>query len=232
VKFLFSRLFSFLFAAFTVLACASTSPRDSLPNDSALVRELENQTVAVYMLRGDSPICTGVWVGDRRILTAAHCASEDLLDPVFFSTYSEHNGLFQTPLAVHSMALVKLDKVHDLALFETGVFDTPKHVTATIAITVPKVGETLHFEGHTRGLAWSYKHGWVSSYREADAMADGEVLGPWMQVSAPIAGGDSGGGAYNVHGELVGVASRSPRGVPNSCFYIYLPTIRKFLEKT
>ncbi len=230
MKFL-SRLLSLLFAVFLVAACVSGQPPAlSAAASPAMIAELEDETVALYTLTSVHPVCTGVWIGDRSILTAAHCASEDVLEPLFFSLYSEHVGLFMEPLRKHSMELVRIDTVHDLALYHSGIFDTPKHHSATVSSRIPSVGETLHFEGHTRGLAWSYKRGWVSAYRGAtDLSGDSEVRGPWMQISGPISNGDSGGGAYNEQGYLVGICSRMPNA-PNMVFYVYLPTIRKFLE--
>ncbi len=206
-----------------VLAC--TSRPATAPSSAAEVKDLASQTVALYTLDSPAPRCTGVWVGQRQILTAGHCVSEDRL---FYSTNVEYVGVFQEPLQLHSMQFTRADQKHDLALYETGVFDTPQHVTAIVALDMPSVGQGLHFMGHTMGLAWSYKFGWVSSYREKDFMGD-DKLGPWLQVSAPINKGDSGGGAYNERGELVGVASFMAVGVPSTCFYVCTKTIRDFL---
>ncbi len=125
------------------------------------------------------------------------------------------------------MMLLKVDQKHDLALYESSE-DTPGHPTATIAVSDPLVGEDLHFMGHQMSMAWSYKHGWVSSWREADIFEDYE--GPWMQVSAPIYYGDSGGGAYNAQGELVGIAHSILTEVPNVGFYVAPSTIKDFLK--
>jgi S1-C subfamily serine protease len=57
---------------------------------------------------------------------------------------------------------------------------------------------------------------------------DDELLGPWMQVSAPIWYGNSGGGAFDAEGSLVGIASFKALA-PNVAFYVHLETIREFL---
>ncbi len=216
-------------AAFaSVVACTSTAPPAAVPA-SRVVPDLAAQTVALYTLDSVAPRCTGVWVGPKRILTAGHCVSGDELNPLFYSTDAEYLGVFRAPAKLHSMAFLRDDQRHDLALYETGVFDTPQHVTAIVALDLPPVGSGLHFLGHTRGLSWSYKFGWVSSYREADFFPVDDKRGPWMQVSAPINKGDSGGGAYNAAGELVGVASFMAGGIPSTCFYVYGKTIRDFL---
>ncbi len=211
------------------IALACTSRPAEAPSNKALVSELAAQTVALYTIDSESPRCTGVWVGQHRILTASHCESHDDLDPLFYSTEVEYQGAFRPPMRLHSMAFLRDDQRHDLALYETGVYDTPQHVTAMVALDLPPVGSSLHFMGHTKGLSWSYKHGYVSSYREADFAPVDEKRGPWMQVSAPINKGDSGGGAYNEHGELVGIASFMAASIPSTCFYVYGRSIRDFL---
>lgn len=210
-----------------LVACASATPSPSArPPVKSL--ELESQTVALYTQDGEAPRCTAVWVDDHKILTAAHCISDDAEDPIFYATRTEYQGAFRKP-TLHSMALLKADEKADLALYETGAFDTPAHVTAVLASSTPAVGAPLHFMGHSAGLAWSYKHGYVAFYREADFRPVEGKTGPWLQVSAPIFHGDSGGGAFNEYGELVGIASFMASRVPLACFFVERGTIAKFV---
>ncbi len=209
----------------SVLAC--TSRPAEVPPPYATVAALTSQTVALYTLDSVAPRCTGIWVGPRQILTAGHCVSDDGL---FYSTDVEYTGTFRAPRYLHDMAFSRDDQSHDLALYETGVLDTPQHATAMVALDMPPIGAGLHFMGHTRGLSWSYKYGWVSSYREADFAPVDDKRGPWLQASAPINKGDSGGGAYNTRGELVGVASFMASGIPSTAFYVTATTIRTFLQ--
>ena len=122
MKLFFSRLITFALAAFLVLAC--TSQPAKAPPPSAMVADLVQQTVAIYQEDGIMPRCTAVWVGTRRILTAAHCMSDDPSDPIFYSTISDHKGTFREPNKIRAMAFVRSDLRRDLALYETGP-DTP-----------------------------------------------------------------------------------------------------------
>ncbi len=229
LKSILSRALALLFASSVVLACTSQPPRYPPPAFTEIAATLVGYTVALYPMDAEAPRCTGVWVGPHRILTAGHCVVEDELNPLFYSTAEEYIGVLVQPRGRHSMKLVKRDEKHDLALYETGVFDTPMHTTALLAQESPAVGSSLHFMGHTRGLSWSYKHGWVSFYREVGLAEDIGKEGPWMQVSAPISNGDSGGGAYNDRGELVGTSSYMVSGVPSNGFYTTVATLRRFL---
>ncbi len=214
------RVFALLCVIFATFACTSQPAR--APRVSA--GDFVNQTVALYTTdRPDSVYCTGVWVAPHLILTAAHCTQ----DSAVYSTSDEYLGVDVQPKRLHYMSLKKIDRDHDLALYLTGI-DSPAHQSASFALGPPKVGDELNFMGHNRGMSWSYKHGYVSQFREVNfAPVEGEALGPWMQVSAPIDHGDSGGGAYNAQGELVGIASR---GVTNVCLYVHLDTIKGFVN--
>lgn len=214
-----------LLALLFLTSCATPAPPSSVVPESL---DLESKTAAIFAKDLEAPRCTGVWVGNYRILTAAHCDRE-LVGPLYYSVIGEYSGVFRMP-RLHSMELAGVDRLHDLAVYRTDAFDTPTHVVAPLARTTPRIGEDLYLMGHTMGLSWSFRHGWVAAYREAQMELVEKHTGPWMQVSAPIGAGDSGGGAFNERGELVGTVSSTAGSAPNTVFYVYLPTIQEFLK--
>lgn len=219
------RFFAFLCAAFAVISCTS-QPAVKQPSVPALVTVLNHQTVALYSLsQSNHPKCTGVWVSGDTFITASHCI--EIGEALQYSTDVEYRGVFTRPQYLHQARLVKADLFHDLALYRSGL-DMPDHLTANVASYRPEVGEGLYFVGNPAGLVWSFRRGVVSSFREIQFEDD--WVGPWMQASAPIYLGDSGGGAFDEDGQLVGIVHAIATEIPNVAFCVPLETIREFLK--
>lgn len=219
------RLASLLFTAVLVVACTS-APSHS-PAAAPIVAEVRRDTAALVM---DGQVyCAAVWVDRDKLLTADHCvkSAEDystllrLLDPTapdFEMRYlAEPNA---TPMHAE---ITKRDADHDLALLT--VTNPPLHGTAPLASFEPTVGDAIHVIGHPSGLGWSYSRGYVSAFR--NNLGDN---GPYMQASVPIWKGNSGGGAFDSQGNLVGICSFMLKGVPNVGFFIPLTTVKRFLK--
>lgn len=199
--------------------------------------------------------CTGVWVSRDTILTAEHCVhdlgqpKEHLVEkllraligepepkwdptgqPVFFSVYGdvkdESSGKRYRTARNGKVHVV--DREHDLALVKVTDRDIPRHPVAYVASEVHP-GEDVHIVGHPVGLWWSYTHGWVSQIRPHAAGPD-DSHRDTIQVSAPVWFGNSGGGAFNANGELIGISSFLRRG-PNLAFFVDHNTIRHFLAE-
>lgn len=136
------------------------------------------------------------------------------------------------PSAWHMAKVVGFDDKHDLALLEAQGKAVPAHRVAKLAAAAPEIGDDVHVVGQTVGMYWTYLKGYVSAYRGADYIknkATGDDLGPWMQVASPMYFGNSGGGAFNDYGELVGIADWIKRA-PEMGFFIHVDTIRSFLQ--
>lgn len=141
---------------------------------------------------------------------------------------SEETGLYHTPTNKHDSSVIALYKKKDLALLKAEG-PIPQHAVAHLAGKTPRQAERLHFVGHVNGLYWTYVQGVVSAYRKDFDKIHVEFDGPFLQVSAPVYTGNSGGGAFNDQGELVGIASFI-LPAPNVACYIHLETIRSVLQ--
>jgi len=213
---------------------------------SALIKHMGSSTVALVYPSGDEVhvYCTGVWVGDNAILTAAHCVKgaakmiardhEDEFDadldlagtPIHYTTELGVEGVGKEPSVIYLAKAVYVNEDTDLALVQTVGKTTPAHDTAELASASPGVGERVHIVGMPAGLYWSFIDGTVAAYR-TDLFEDRS--GTYMQVSAPIYFGNSGGGVFDEDGKLVGIASFMMR-VPSTGFFVHLNTIKKMLD--
>jgi hypothetical protein len=202
--------------------------------------------------------CTGVWVSKDTVLTADHCVEaaarmhkaaaaraaakasgkivieddEDMpIDPVGtpinYIVESEVTGVGEEPSAVHLGSVVASDSDHDLALVRMLPGGLPGHDVAELTGEMPALGEHVFIVGHVKGFWWSYIEGVVSAYRKDLPFID--KVGPFVQVSGPVYYGNSGGGAFDSDGYLVGICSFMARA-PQTNFFIHGDSIKRFLS--
>jgi TPR repeat protein len=76
-----------------------------------------------------------------------------------------------------------------------------------------RIGERVFAIGNPRGLEQSISEGIVSGNRELDGI-------PWIQHSAPISPGSSGGALISASGELLGINSRTRKESQNLNFAV------------
>lgn len=247
--------FFLLLVVSTMMGCCLHSGVMRPREKASFVDELKSDTVALVHRDGDGDIatfCTGVWVSKDEILTADHCAKApieatlgvdvdeggaeamtivELFEKGFEIQYvidRDATGVYREPKAVHVATVSKFDSKHDLALLK--VKDPPAHHVAMLADNTPLLGEDIHVMGHPSALAWTYVHAYVAAYREEKFMPMKRKDGPWLQLSGPVWKGNSGGGAFNSNGELVGVCSfLGP--APETIFFVHLETVRSFLGR-
>lgn len=215
-----------------------------------LVNHINSYTVALMGITSDGEFrtyCTGVWVSEKMIVTANHCAEaaaeiklgkeaagelESLEGvTVYYSVMGEVDEVGKSTFGIHASEVMETDGDHDLALLRVSGKVIPEHESARLAQVAPGVGEEIHVVGQVKGLFWSYVKGIVSGYRESlpkKMLPEDNFTGPFMQVSAPIYFGNSGGGAFNSEGELVGIVSFMG-GAPNTAMLVHLSSIRKLL---
>ena len=88
------------------------------------------------------------------------------------------------------------------------------------------VGEPVIAIGNPVGLGLSTTYGVVSAKERA-------FLGVWIQVSAPLSPGNSGGGLFNLRGELVGINTmkKVQKAVENIGFAIDIETVLNNVEE-
>lgn len=198
------------------------------------VEEAEALTVAVFTKDApvdDVNICGGVWVAPEWFITARHCTMDSDGIPVDECSYATNfnPGTSYPATVVHRALHADLALVH-----ANGVVQL--HPIATIARYTSDVGERLHMVGHVASLYWSFTYGSVASYRVDMHIMLGGVdhsdIGPFMQVQAPTEQGDSGSGAFNEAGQLVGIGDFVIEQAPGYGFYNTASTIQAFIDRS
>lgn len=205
--------------------------------------------------------CSGVWITQYEVISAFHCISDNVLptivvvdDQLFFIDPDESLYLGQVvpyvssknlkgkkerklgvnvdPSDVSFAIVVATDRKNDLVMFKTlNENDAFEHSTLPIRDKRIKIraGEDLLIMGHTAGYPFTFLTGTVSAERyENSPMGE---LAHVIQASVPAWYGNSGGGAFDDHGNLVGIASFMRTNVPNMTFFIHFKEINSFVEK-
>lgn len=96
--------------------------------------------------------------------------------------------------------IVATDPTHDLALLRVSSVNIP--ILSLANSDSIQIGETVYIVGNPRGWEGTISDGIVSSIR-------GEGNNKWIQTTAPISPGNSGGAVLNSSGEVIGVATLS-----------------------
>jgi S1-C subfamily serine protease len=143
--------------------------------------------------------CSGVYLGEGKVLTAGHCNREDT--EVFIKTYNSDE--------LHKAEWIK-DRwnrgdgipVSDLGLLKTKDLPIP---VATVACDRLSVGTKVYAVGHPRNLLWTVTEGTVTTLVPRHKSVDGH----WIQMDLTIDRGNSGGPVFDRFGNLVGIISHS-----------------------
>ena len=202
--------------------------------------------------------CTGVWVSPDTILTAEHCVDDigkpkaevpdddtpgddlkKLLEQLKALTgnsdwtpinqpvmYSNRDDISDKAKSYHTGKVVAVDMDNDMVLVKADSPDKNQPWASLARGPIPD-GTELHIVGHPAGMWWTYRHAYVAAHRPAYVM-DGKPR-DILQVSGAVFFGDSGGGAFTLEGDLVGMAD-AIRKIPNTAIYIHRDVLRGFLE--
>jgi hypothetical protein len=139
---------------------------------------------------------------------------------------SEVTDIDTAPTTLHQGIVTAYNDKYDLALIEVRG-PIPPHTVITLAEHAPPVGARVSITGHVYGNWWFFRTGEVGAYRHS-LLKHAGVAGKFMEVSIPMSHGDSGGGIFDDHGHLIGIADLASNAVPGG-YCIHLDTIRSFL---
>lgn len=229
-------LFRISLLSFLVGCCTGGVLQEKLPQPSSHsqklskvdIEKLRQSTVAIVSntLGIIIPNCSGVWIDADLILTAAHCV-DDLENPfALISTVEDFEKGTCRPGNV-----IASNNESDLALIRLEHKDIPEHPITRIAEKNIFVGDTVHIIGHPVGFTWTYSNGFVSAIRENMTGPGDKNFKKSVQISAPIWMGNSGGGAFDSEGKLVGISSWVSKAGPHLSFFVHADVIENFITQ-
>lgn len=178
--------------------------------------------------------CAGIWISAHKILTANHCVQTTLdgnvSDKVKFKLHKEVNDydypFSDNKFTPHDAEIISSDSQSDLSVLAIRE-DIPHSIVSINTMSV-QVGQKVHILGHPGGMVYSYFEGSISHIRLFHELSRDIKI---IQISGPIWKGNSGGGAFNEKGELIGLCSFIRREVPNMAFFISYEEIMNHLVK-
>jgi S1-C subfamily serine protease len=186
----------------------------SVPDLPSIVRQVESGVVSIHTfdasgaLRGTG---SGFVVTGGRLVTNAHVVEGAARVEVF----DKENRFLGTTDHAESLS----SRV-DLAVLPA--FPQARN-PLTLASMEPSVGASLIVFGAPKGLTNTVSTGIVSAYRDLDGRR-------WMQLTAPISEGSSGGPVLNAQGQVVGVSVAIYREGQNLNFAVPLHDLAAILS--
>jgi len=200
-----------------------------------------------------TPYCSGVWVSKDTFVTAQHCVQHlghpkvdpinemlrrmlDIPDswdptgqPAIYSSFGDVEDKATCKVRnTHTATVLANDPDHDLALVKVDAGAIPHHEIAELATNV-RTGDEAHIVGHPAGMWWTYIKGVVAAVRP-NCEGPSHHSFDAVHVSAPVFFGNSGGGAFNQDGQLIGISSWIRR-VPNTAFFVKFDYVSDLLKK-
>ena len=189
----------------------------------------EDNALGVVLLMGDAGYGSGVIISTKgHVLTNNHVVEHNENLEAILSYQYNLDGYEEY---VHSIEIIKQDKVKDLALIK---INNPRTALRPINISrkVPAIGSRVHAIGHPDLEVWSYTTGYISQIREEYEWSyedEFEHIANVYQTQTPVAEGNSGGPLLNDHGNLVGINTFGDHKNDFQNFSVTVNEIVKFL---
>lgn len=216
------RIFATL-VALLISSCSLGSFTQPGSAPKSAVSPVMHSVVALYhedplAREGRFVYCAGVSTGGL-VVTASHCVDDDS---------STKGNMWFYDGRTSGFSAVSVDIDHDLAVLLP--LDAALPDGRELADYAPRRGDGVVVVGHPMGLEWTMTDGIVSDPLR-EMWGNGGYPFSFMQISAPVHPGNSGGPVFNVYGEVIGIVSFTWGGSNSLIGAAALPHIRQLVEK-
>ncbi len=215
-------------------------PGNSLPqvtrgdSDAEVYREAAPATVLIQADLGDSVnVGTGSIIDtEGRILTAAHVVQMARRVAVFFFPKAGRED--QRQEQGFSATMIKDDPKSDLALLEVRNAPAKLPYLRVGSLTQARVGEKVYAISHSQDCDWSFTKGAISAIRTSFKWRDGKEntahRATFIQTSAPLSPGNSGGPLLDARAELLAINTFTGPNPARTYGAVGVDTVRQFLR--
>lgn len=202
-----------------------TNPSQQPFNLTALIQQVEPSVVRIDVkLPSGGAVGSGfVASASGRIVTNRHVIEDAVEASVLF-----HNGR-RTPV----LGVLAVDSNRDIAVLQVAVESLP--VPISLQTKPPEKGEFVLAVGTPHGLSFTATEGIVSAVRKGAELKEAfgvELPGNWVQTSASISHGNSGGPLLDRTGRVVGINTLGLTKGQNLNFAISAADISDVLGKS
>jgi S1-C subfamily serine protease len=221
----------------TVVAKAQGSAADASPDaaDAAIVErptqpmemidlvEYVERSVVRIIVKGEygSSLGSGFVVGtDGTIVTNYHV----------IEGAKSAEAAFRDGTKAQVTGVRNIDHTRDIAVLKIDAPSDKLH-PLHVAGELPRKGEKVAAFGAPQGLEFSASAGIISGFRKPSEIGIGYTSGQWLQTTAPISSGNSGGPLVNMLGEVVGMNSAVRTSGQNLNFSVSCLDIREMTEQ-
>ena len=184
-------IFAALIAA--LFTCPSTSFAAESISLADLIEKVEPSVVRIDVVKGDGRgIGSGyVVVEDGLVATNCHV----------IAGAHDATAVFKNGDTAKVLGTLLIDENRDIAILKIDKQSLP---ALPLADALPRQGDSVTAFGAPVGLSFSASDGIVSAVRQGGELAEAEKLpGTWIQTTAPISPGNSGGPLVNRDGKVV-----------------------------
>ena len=240
----FSSLFLVMVLGLFSCTCFKGTPAVTNPSMTELVQRERDATVMLVENDQEGNLasyCSGVWINDEQILTAYHCVRDtdmfgmatspegsEIGKKIEVAYYYDYMPLNHAPSIIkesHTSVVIKLAPGSDLALLKINDAYHSHHY-APVAQGAINDADPVTVVGHPLGYGYVWLPGTIV-YSEYMESPHGYII-KMLMITSSAYFGNSGGAAFNMNGEVIGICSWLTRG-PQMTFFVHRDEIAKFL---